>query len=56
MQKDYTTPKQQSEGEDHDLLTPDLPKVMKPIQIFVWGFIAIGVIGLICAFVFVAFR
>lgn len=56
MQHRHTTPEQQPESEDHDLLTPGLPKVMKPIQIFVWGFIAIGVIGLICAFVFVAFR
>jgi len=56
MQKDHTTPKQQPEGGNHDLLTPGLPKVMKPIQIFVWVFLATGVIGLICAFVFVAFR
>jgi len=56
MQKDHTPSDQQPEGGNHDLLTPDLPKVMKPIQSIVWVFLATGVIGLICAFVFVAFR
>ncbi len=56
MQQRHTTPEQQPEGGDHDLLTPDLPKEMKPIQSIVWVFLAVGVIGLICAFVFVAFR
>lgn len=56
LQQRHTTPEQQPEGGDHDLLTPDLPKEMKPIQSIVWVFLAVGVIGLICAFVFVAFR
>ncbi len=51
-----TTSDQQPEGGNHALLTPDLPKEMKPIQTIVWVFLATGVIGLICAFVFVAFR
>jgi len=46
----------QPEGDDHDPLTPDLPRSMKPIQAIVWVFIAIGVIGLIFTLVFVVFR
>ncbi len=51
-----STPEKSPQTDDHDLLTPDLPNVMKPIQTIVWVFLATGVIGLICAFVFVAFR
>lgn len=43
-------------GDDHDPLTPGLPKKVKPIQAIVWVFIAIGVIGLIFTFIFVVFR
>jgi len=32
MQQRHTPPEQQPEGDDQDLLTPDLPKEMKPIQ------------------------
>jgi len=43
-------------GNDHDPLTPGLPRKVKPIQAIVWVFIAIGVIGLIVTFIFVVFR
>ncbi len=32
MQQRHTPPEQQPEGDEQDLLTPDLPKEMKPIQ------------------------
>ncbi len=41
---------------DHDPLTPNLPREVKPIQSIVWAFIAIGVVGLIFALVLVVFH
>jgi hypothetical protein len=42
--------------DDHDPLTPGLPRSVKPIQSIVWVFIAIGLVGLILAIVLVAHR
>lgn len=56
MQQRPSTAEQTPETDDHDPLTTGLPKEIKPIQSIVWGFIAIGVVGLIFTLVFVAFR